>query len=72
MLIWKGDDMQKAATLRAARVPFVTHLGILELAGNIPIRVEPGSKDRVQDWRPPAPGRLPVVGGGTDVLRVLA
>lgn len=58
--------MQEAAASRAARAPFVAHLCILELTGDSPIRVEPVSEDRVQDWRPPAPGvgGLPAVGGG--------
>lgn len=66
--------MQEAAASRAARAPFVAHLCILELTGDSPIRVEPVSEDRVQDWRPPAPGvgGLPAVGGGTKVLRDLA
>lgn len=64
--------MQKTAALRAARVPFVAHLGISGLTGNIPIRVEPVSKDGVQNWRSPTPGGLPVIGGGTNDLRDLA
>lgn len=45
----EGRCLQKAVTSRAAKVPFVVHLGILELADNSPIRVEQASEDRVQD-----------------------
>lgn len=44
----EGRCLQKAVTSRAARVPFVVHLGILELADS-KIRVEQISEDRVQD-----------------------